>query len=45
MPKSKGDEGGFKKFLWNGDTGEFLGRTGGSWGNLRLLKSLTVAIN
>lgn len=36
MPdKKKGDEGGFGKFLWNGETGELLGRTGGSWGKER----------
>jgi len=28
---SQKDDGGFKKFLYNPDTGEFLGRTGSSW--------------
>lgn len=23
---------GFKQFLWNGETSQFLGRTAGSWG-------------
>jgi len=32
--KKKGDEGGFLKFLWNGDTSEFLGRTGSSWAKI-----------
>lgn len=30
MP-SKNDDGGWKKFMWNSETGELLGRTGGSW--------------
>ncbi|TWW64261.1 sodium/potassium-transporting ATPase subunit beta-1b [Takifugu flavidus] len=30
MP-SKKDDGGWKKFMWNSETGELLGRTGGSW--------------
>lgn len=25
---------GFKRFLWNGETGQFMGRTAGSWGEL-----------
>jgi len=29
--KSKGQEGGFGRFLWNPDTSEFLGRTAASW--------------
>uniref|UniRef100_A0AAV2L8B6 Uncharacterized protein n=1 Tax=Knipowitschia caucasica TaxID=637954 RepID=A0AAV2L8B6_KNICA len=33
MPKDK-DDGGWKKFVWNSDTGEFLGRTGGSWAKI-----------
>lgn len=35
MPKDK-DDGGWKKFLYNSDTGEFLGRTGGSWFKITL---------
>lgn len=32
MPAQNKDDGGWKKFWWNSDTGEFLGRTGLSWG-------------
>jgi len=30
-PPPQEDEGGWKKFVWNEDTREFLGRTGKSW--------------
>lgn len=31
-PTKLGKWDGFKQFLWNGETSECLGRTGGSWG-------------
>lgn len=31
-PKELGKWEGFKQFLWNSETSECLGRTGGSWG-------------
>lgn len=31
-PAELGKWEGFTKFLWNGETSECLGRTGGSWG-------------
>lgn len=33
-PKEMGKWEGFKVFLWNSETSECLGRTGGSWGKL-----------
>lgn len=35
-PKELGKWEGFKVFLWNSETSECLGRTGGSWGELSL---------
>lgn len=31
-PPTLGKWEGFKIFLWNSETGQFLGRTGSSWG-------------
>lgn len=34
-PAKLGKWEGFKQFLWNSETSELLGRTGGSWGKLK----------
>lgn len=39
-PKEVGKWEGFKMFLYNGETSEFLGRTGGSWGKCHWNSSL-----
>lgn len=31
---------GFKVFLWNSETGQFLGRTGASWGKFSIQDTL-----
>ncbi|XP_076838776.1 sodium/potassium-transporting ATPase subunit beta-1b [Brachyhypopomus gauderio] len=36
MPAQNKDQGGWKKYLWNSETGECLGRTGGSWAKIIL---------
>merc|ERR1711872_866465 len=30
----RGKQATFGEFIWNGETGQFLGRTGGSWGKI-----------
>jgi Sodium / potassium ATPase beta chain len=35
-PVEMGKWDGFKQFLWNGETSECLGRTGGSWGKCQI---------
>ena len=34
-PAKLGKWEGFKQFIWNSETSEMLGRTGGSWGKLK----------
>lgn len=35
-PPKLGKWEGFRIFLWNSETGQFLGRTGASWGKFYL---------
>lgn len=42
-PPKIGKWEGFKVFLWNGETGQFLGRTAGSWGE-SFKSSLLIAV-
>ena len=37
-PPKLGKWEGFRVFVWNSETGQFLGRTGASWGKLSLWK-------
>lgn len=38
-PEKIGAWQGFKQFLWNGETKQCMGRTGGSWGKLKVISS------
>lgn len=38
-PEKLGAWSGFKQFLWNPDTSQFMGRTSGSWGEYNNLSS------
>lgn len=35
-PPKLGKWAGFKQFLWNGETSQFMGRTAGSWGKFNI---------
>lgn len=45
-PPKLGNWEGFKLFLWNGETSQFMGRTAGSWGKsiIRFLQIFPVFI-
>lgn len=40
---SDNNEGGLKKFIWNSDTKEFLGRDGASWGKISIFYAIFYA--
>lgn len=41
-PEKLGAWAGFSQFMWNSGTGQFMGRTGSSWGKLSAEKSFFV---